>query len=207
MNNSPETSYVVMMVKQPICGRVKSRLAADIGFTAATSIYRAMMYNSIRRLSRDPRWQFVLAIAPDSAVQQPVWPQHIPLFAQGPGDLGAKMHTVMTQMPPGKTIVIGSDIAAMEPAHIAQAFAKLGDADAVFSPADDGGYSLVGLRRTPRILNIFANVRWSSEHTLEDTLKNLEHHKVAYIAELADIDIGADWKAWTATGRAGRLCI
>ena len=207
MNEALSPRYLVMMVKQPILGTVKSRLAAGAGFATATSIYRAMMYNAIRRLSADPRWQFVLAVTPDGAVDQPVWPENILLVPQGRGNLGTRMHKVMAQMPLGKTIIIGSDIAGMKPTHIEQAFRKLGDADAVFSPADDGGYSLVGLKRTPRVLSIFGNVRWSSEHTLRDTLQNLENHKVAYIEELADIDTIADWQAWSKTGKAGRLCL
>lgn len=207
MNDAQTARYVVMMVKQPVGGRVKSRLAADIGFTAATSIYRTMMFNTIRRLCRDTRWRFVLSVSPDGAIHEPIWPQNIPVIAQGGGGLGARMQRVMAQMPPGQTIIIGSDIAGMKPVHIADAFKKLGNADAVFSPADDGGYSLVGLKRTPRILNIFENVRWSSEHTLHDTLKNLADHKVAYIDELPDIDTGTDWQNWQATGKAGKLCL
>lgn len=207
MNNGVVDNFVVMMVKRPTCGAVKSRLAADIGAGAATSVYRTMMYNSIRRLSRDPRWRFVLAITPDSAVGEPVWPQNILLIAQGSGDLGVRMQRIMNHMPPGKVVIIGSDVAGMRPAHMAHAFKKLGNADVVFSPADDGGYSLVGLNRTPRILDIFNNVRWSSPHTLEDTLQNLTSHKTNYIEELHDIDTGTDWKNWKRRGGAGRLCL
>lgn len=207
MNNTGPNQSVVMMVKRPICGGVKSRLAAGIGAVAATSIYRTMMYNSIARLAPDPRWCFVLAIAPDRAVFDPIWPKNITLIAQGRGDLGKRMHRVMTHMPPGKVVIIGSDIAGMRPAHIAQAFDSLGNADAVFSPAEDGGYSLVGLKRSPRILSIFENVRWSSSHTLADTVRNLGPHKTNYIEELDDIDSADDWKKWLSQNKAGRLCL
>ncbi len=203
MNNN----FVVMMVKRPACGAVKSRLAAGIGTVAATSAYRTMMYNSIRRLARDPRWRFVLAIAPDGAVFEPFWPQNISLVAQGNGDLGDRMQRIMSGMPPGKTIIIGSDIAGMRPAHIARAFRQLGDVDAVFSPAGDGGYSLVGLKRSLRTPVIFNNVRWSGPHALDDTLRNLESFKTGYIEALHDIDTAVDWKHWKARGGAGRLCL
>ena len=196
-----------MMVKRPACGAVKSRLAADIGAVAATSAYRTMMYNSIRRLAYDPRWRFVLSVAPDVAKNEPLWPRNIPLVAQGNGGLGERMHHIMTIMPPGKTIIIGSDIAGMRPDHMAQAFKKLGNADAVFSPVSDGGYSLVGLKRTPRILSIFDHVRWSGEYTLKDTLRNLAGFKTEYIEEMADIDTGADWDNWRRTSKSGRLCL
>jgi uncharacterized protein len=207
MNNSPRHNFVVMMVKSPTCGGVKSRLAADIGMVAATSAYRTMMYNSIRTLARDPRWRFALTITPDSAVFEPIWPQNIALINQGRGDLGHRMQRIMNSMPPGKVVIIGSDIAAMRPGHIARALKKLGGVDAVFSPAEDGGYSLVGLKRSPRIPGIFDNVRWSSSHTLEDTLRNLTPLKTGYIEEVNDIDTGADWESWQKGGRAGRLCL
>lgn len=194
------------MVKRPACGNVKSRLAADIGTVAATSIYRTIMYNTMRILARDPRWRFVLAITPDSAVFEPLWPHNIALIGQGRGDLGDRMQHIMNSMPPGKIIITGSDIAAMRPAHIARAFKKLGNADAVFSPVEDGGYSLVGLKRSPRIPHIFDNVRWSGSHALEDTLANLSRHKTGFIEEVHDIDTTDDWKAWKNQGFAGRLC-
>ncbi len=207
MNNSPRNKFVVMMVKRPSCGRVKSRLAADIGMVAATSAYRTMMNNTIRALAGDCRWRFVLAVTPDNAVCEPIWPQNIPLIAQGNGDLGARMQRIMDTMPPGKVVIIGSDIAAMRPGHIARAFKKLGEVDAVFSPVVDGGYSLVGLKRSPRIPSIFDNVRWSSSHTLEDTLRNLNPFKTGYIEAVNDIDTGADWQCWQKGGQAGRLCL
>ncbi len=202
MNNN----FLVMMVKRPACGAVKSRLAAGIGAVAATSAYRTMMYNSIRRLAFDRRWRFVLAVAPDNAVFEPFWPQSISLVAQGNGDLGDRMQRIMAGMPPGPVVIIGSDIAAMRPAHIARAFKKLGDVEVVFSPAGDGGYSLVGLKRSLRTPVIFNDVRWSSPHTLDDTLLNLGGLKAGYIEALHDIDILADWKHWKSCGGAGRLC-
>ena len=82
----------------------------------------------------------------------------------------------------------GSDIPAMRPAHIAQAFKLLGSADAVFGRAPDGGYWLVGLRRVPRVLKPFADVRWSGPNTLADTLANLAGKRVAFAATLSDVD-------------------
>jgi len=207
MNRTLPADTVVMMVKRPICGAVKSRLAAGIGTVGATSIYRAMMYNSIRTLAADTRWRLVLAVSPDPAVHETFWPRNIALVSQGGGCLGDRMQRIMDTMAPGKIIITGSDVAALRPIHLARAFKKLGPADAVFSAADDGGYSLVGLKRIPRILNIFANVRWSSTHTLGDTLHNLDGCKTAYIEPLPDIDTPGDWHKWKSRGRAGRLCL
>ena len=83
------------------------------------------------------------------------------------------------------SIIVGSDIPAIEAEHIAQAFRLLGRNDAVFGPAADGGYWLIGLKRMPKALAPFAGVRWSSPHALADTLANLKGKRVAFAATLS----------------------
>ena len=108
------------------------------------------------------------------------------------------MGRLFRDLPPGPVVIIGADIPGIERHHIAAAFAALGRSDAVIGPADDGGYWLVGLRRRPRVREIFAGVRWSSAETLDDTLKNIRERNmsVATIATLADIDEGKDLVKW-----------
>ncbi|MGH6660397.1 MAG: DUF2064 domain-containing protein, partial [Rhodospirillales bacterium] len=72
----------------------------------------------------------------------------------------------------------------------------LGRADAVFGPAADGGYWLVGLRRRPRRLRLFEGVRWSSEHALADTLANLGGRPHVLLETLEDVDDGAAYQRW-----------
>jgi uncharacterized protein len=72
-----------------------------------------------------------------------------------------------------------------------QAFRLLGRADCVFGRATDGGYWLVGARRRPHTPRPFANVRWSSEHALADTLANLAGRPVGFVATLGDVDDAA----------------
>jgi uncharacterized protein len=85
-------------------------------------------------------------------------------------------------------VIVGTDVPRIAPADIARAFRRLGRDDAVFGPAEDGGYWLVGLMRRPRVLRPFADVRWSSPHALADTLANLDDRSVAFVATLADVD-------------------
>jgi hypothetical protein len=91
----------------------------------------------------------------------------------------------------GPTCIIGADIPGIEAPHIAQAFKALGDHDAVFGPAPDGGYWLVGLKHAPKP-GLFANVRWSTEHALADSRATLPDARIATIATLADVDTAAD---------------
>ncbi len=189
-----KTQHIVIMVKTPKAGRVKTRLSKDIGQISATYFYRSVVTNVVRRVSGDTRWQTVLAVAPDVDVLHPFWPSHLPRISQGQGDLGERMQNVMDVMPAGPTVIIGTDIPEIAPKHISAAFRALGGHDAVFGPADDGGYWLVGLKRSPRVLQTFDNVRWSSEHTLSDTLANLKNASVKQIMTLRDVDSGDEYQ-------------
>ncbi len=93
----------------------------------------------------------------------------------------------------GPLIIVGTDIPFITREIIAKAFRHLHGADAVFGRAEDGGYWLVGLRRRPKRLAPFENIRWSSPYALADTLKNLSTHRAAFAATLFDIDTEADY--------------
>jgi hypothetical protein len=123
---------------------------------------------------------------------------------QGPGDLGARMARVMKTLPPGPVVIIGTDAPDIRPPHIAQAFHALGRHEAVFGPAADGGYWLVGLRRRPRCPEIFAGVQWSTSAALADTLANIPKTSVAMLEILQDIDTGADLDCWRRRQRQGQ---
>ncbi|MBX3496155.1 MAG: TIGR04282 family arsenosugar biosynthesis glycosyltransferase [Parvibaculum sp.] len=190
---------LVIMAKTPQIGRVKTRLARDIGAVAAVRFFRATAAALIGRVAPDPRWRTVLALSPDRAVHEPgIWPDGLPRIAQGPGDLGARMGRLFRDLPPGPVVIIGADIPGIERRHIAQAFAALGRHDAVLGPAEDGGYWLVGLKRRPRVPEIFEGVRWSSAQTLADTAKNIRERNMslALLERLPDIDTGADYAHW-----------
>jgi hypothetical protein len=188
--------WLVIMAKQPRAGRVKSRLARKIGSPEATRFYRVTLARLLRAVGSDPRWTTVLAVAPDGAVDDPVWPGGLSVIAQGGGGLGARMQRIMTVLPPGPVVIVGSDIPDISPRHIERAFRMLGDNDAVFGPAKDGGYWLVGLKRRPRMPRIFAHVRWSTKHALKDTLKNCRHLSVGLAETLSDVDRRKDWRKW-----------
>ena len=113
---------------------------------------------------------------------------------------GDRMGRLFDVLPPGPVVIIGSDIPDIEPADIADAFKALGGNDAVLGPAPDGGYWLIGRKRTPRIPKPFAKVRWSSCHALQDTLANLQGLRVALLRELNDIDTAQEYGAWRAPG-------
>lgn len=186
---------LVVMVKEPRPGRVKTRLGGEIGHVTATWWMRHQVARLLRRL-RSPKWRLVLAVAPDAALASTAWPADLPRMAQGGGDLGDRMRRAFVtgaQHHRGPICIIGADIPRITPAHIDRAFAALGSHDAVLGPASDGGYWLIGLKRpaTPPG-TLFTDVRWSTEHALTDTLAGLRGLSVAQIDMLDDVDEAAD---------------
>ncbi len=191
-------NHLVIMAKAPRLGRVKTRLAKDIGKVPAWSFYRHTLARVSRPLARDRRWQTWLFVSPDASVfKDRIWPVKTHRIGQGSGDLGARMERTMSILPPGPVVIIGADIPDIHPAHIAAAFRTLGAHDTVFGPATDGGYWLVGQRRRPRIFGLFDDVRWSSSHALADTVANLPTGaSVGYLESLSDVDDGPSFKAY-----------
>lgn len=189
------------MLKEPVAGRVKTRLAASIGTVRATAFARRLGHTLLARLATGP-WHLQLAVAPDRAVASPMWPARVQRNAQGGGDLGRRMQRIMDRLPPGPVVIVGGDIPEVSARHIREAFRRLGACDGVFGPSPDGGYWLVGLSRRLRVPKAFADVRWSSEHALADTRANLAGLRLAEVAQLSDVDEVEDWLRFSAI--AGR---
>lgn len=190
------------MVKAPVAGAVKTRLARDIGVVGATAFYRRASAATIARLAAAPQWETVLAPANQGHARVPGWPRQLRRVLQVRSDLGTRMQRLLEAGLPGPVIVVGSDIPGITPAHIRKAFRLLGAHDAALGPAEDGGFWLVGYRRRPRLPSPFAAVRWSSAETLGDTLANLKGWRVAIADTLGDVDTIADLRRQGST--AGR---
>lgn len=190
---------VIVFARAPRLGAVKRRLARGIGAMGALRFYRAQLAAVTRALADDPRWRLLLAATPDRAARPGrCWPRsrRCPaVVRQGGGDLGARLDRA-TRGRRHRVVVVGSDIPGIARTDIAAAFRALGRADAVFGPAEDGGYWLVGLgppqRRPSRP---FAGVRWSTEHALADTIANFAGRRIALLRRLRDVDTAEDLAA------------
>ncbi|MEO1274878.1 MAG: TIGR04282 family arsenosugar biosynthesis glycosyltransferase [Pseudomonadota bacterium] len=186
---------LIVMVKAPRPGRVKTRLAASIGQVPAAWWYRHQVAALLRRL-RDPRWDLLLAVSPDAeGLASRVWPGAFHRVGQGAGDLGARMARLLRRGPPGPRLLIGSDIPGIQPRHIAEGFRALAARPAAIGPAPDGGYWAIGLGRRHAVPPEFlAGVRWSGPHARGDTLTRLPG-PVATLATLRDVDTVEDLRA------------
>jgi hypothetical protein len=143
----------------------------------------------LRRLQRGRRFRTVLALTPDGARDR--LPVQVARIAQGRGDVGQRMATACRRFRHGNVAIIGSDIPAANEADLRAAFRALGSHDAVFGPAEDGGYWLVALGPR-RPAQPFDNARWSTRHALADTLRNFRGRRVALLRMLRDVDTAGD---------------
>jgi len=195
---------VIVFARAPQLGAVKTRLARDIGCLQAWRFHRQATAATVRRLARDGRWRLVLALTPDRLGRRArVVPIAVPRTRQGPGDLGQRMARALRRFQPASVLLVGSDVPDLGAEAVGRAFRALAAADAVFGPAEDGGYWLVGTRGRRRPERWFRQVRWSSRHALDDTLGNLPFGmRVAMTAQLWDVDTGADFARLTGTDRA-----
>ena len=158
---------VIVLAKDPLPGRVKTRLGAFIGNSAAAEIYRAML-TDLLEMWMQREWPWDVEIHVD---RQSSFFEGFPFtrFPQVGTDLGEKLYHCLSdglERGASAVTVIGSD----SPALCADWVAKLGecDADVALGPTEDGGYW--GIRAVKTAPAMFRNVRWSTDTALADTV-------------------------------------
>lgn len=197
----PSRRRVVVFVRVPAAGKVKTRLAAGIGVVSATWWYRHASARLLRSLSRDPRWETWIAITPDTDTRRRRrWPRGVRRVPQGGGDLGARMARALERGMPASVMVVGSDVPDLQPRHVWAAFQALRWARWALGPSPDGGFWGIGRRGEARRSGLkgLAGARWSSRHALEDTRGRLATSggTVAACETLEDVDTAEDLRRW-----------
>jgi uncharacterized protein len=182
---------ICVLAKPPLAGRVKTRLAADIGDSAAARLARAFLDDTCGGLRKALEWA-APALAIDGAPGVDV--SGFELWPQGGGDLGARLESALRRALDRRpiAIAIGADTPDLPPALLAAARAALREADAVFAPSEDGGFSLIGVRSCPA--GVLSKLPWSAPRTLEKTRRAFERRalRTATIGAWSDIDTLAD---------------
>jgi hypothetical protein len=187
---------VILFAREPVAGQVKTRLAREIGAGPAASLYGAFLQDLAAALPDPARWDAVLAHAEFEPGPYLVGTFRAPwdLLPQGDGSLGERLsRAVVRSRMEGKrdVVVAGSDAPTLGREDLESAFAALEqDADVVFAPAPDGGFSLVGLAGNWDFRNFFEGVRWSTAHALEDARRSAVTRgaRVALLATVPDVD-------------------
>ena len=200
MTDSKLISTLLIFAKPPRMGLAKTRLAKDIGHVEAQRLNR-LCHARAMRAARGGAWSTVLSVAPDAMVNSNnggLWPIQFPRHRQGVGDLGQRLARAFKTAPPGPIVVIGTDVADIGAHHIAQAFKALNGKDAVFGPADDGGFWLFGISQSMRRYNLrFNPVRWSTQNAMSDLVSTLpKQTRISCLEKLIDLDDASALMSW-----------
>ena len=193
-----------MLARFPRLGEVKTRIASELGDEAAKDLHDRLARHTLRRLlALQACGEARAEVRTDAAFSGVVreWLGRGPgIRYQGEGDLGRRITLAFARnfgSRVDKVVVVGSDCPAMGTRHLRDALAALESADCVLGPATDGGYYLVGLRRSAsqRALRpLFADMPWGSTDVLVQTLHAAQRAgvTVSLLEELADVDLPAD---------------
>lgn len=199
----PETNnlvqHLIIFARHPELGRVKTRLAADIGATAALAVYQQLLAHTCAVVAplavHKTVWLAETALPTDQAAAWPGFEQ----LPQPSGDLGEKMQTAFAHdlaRDATQVVIIGTDCPGLTTAHLRAAFAALATHDVVLGPAADGGYYLLGMKRLHA--ELFRNKAWSTATVAADTAADAArlHLQLYRLPELTDIDTGTDLRTW-----------
>ena len=185
---------LIIFTRNPILGKVKTRLAKSVGNKIALEIYQFLL-NKTKEVTLNIPADKVVFYS-EEITNKDIWDATIYKKELQEGrDLGAKMSNAFkTCFKDGyeKVVLIGSDLFDLEEFHIREAFEKLEKNDAVIGPALDGGYYLLGLKKMhPKI---FMNKNWGTATVRKNTMKNLEKVNVHLLPILNDVDVIEDIK-------------
>lgn len=214
MPDSPSTndSVILLFLKAPVPGQVKTRLAADIGAQGATDVYEVLVQSQLQRLPRGYALEIHFA-PPDSRSRFTDWlGDTLNYYPQVDGDLGDRLkHAVKAAFARGarEVICIGADCPSLLPAHLVKTRAELRSNEnaVVLGPTTDGGYYLIGLRQPNDTL--FENVRWSTAHTLNDTRLQASKAKlnITTLETMPDVDEIEDLRSAIRSGYLPPACL
>lgn len=202
------TRRLIVFAKAPRAGRVKTRLAAAIGEDGALAVHRRLLLRTVAVAAAIEPLAVTLAVdgEDDGTLAGLAATRHWTIRAQRGADLGARMDAAFADAfatGADRVVLVGSDCPVLRPDDLLRSFAALERHDAVFVPAEDGGYVLVGLVRP--LSAIFDGVAWSRSDVMAVTRERLHAGSIAF-AELRtvwDVDRPEDvhrWQAWIDAG-------
>lgn len=193
---------LIVFLKNPVEGKVKTRIANTAGNIKALEIYRELLgilNDNLARVNCEVYLYFT-----ETPMEISYWANANYIYrVQKGNDLGARMSAAFEEVfrdggsqKPLKVLIVGSDCPLLSAEIIDEAFLKLDKSDIVLGPAEDGGYYLLGMKKMNT--ELFEGVSWSTEKVLNETLDKAAGLglSVAFTPSLFDIDTEEDWTRW-----------
>ncbi len=193
---------LIIFVKNPIEGQVKTRVAATVGHSKAVEVYVELLEhtkNTIAELLQmaDSRRFKVNVYYGDFINKNDLWNDlNVQKYLQTGANLGERMKNAFANefaAGAASVVIVGSDCLALNSLHLQTAFMALDNAEIVIGPALDGGYYLLGMNQLRA--SLFENKPWSQPTLLTETKAELDDQKTSYqlLETLSDIDTWDDY--------------
>jgi uncharacterized protein len=201
MQKHPVDGGLIVFLRFPQLGNVKTRLATTMGHEVALTIYKELISLTMTAAADSGYavYLFYDVGLPSIEERNPNFSYHL----QSPGDLGLRMAEAISYVFQfhTKAVIIGSDCPSLSSSTIKESFNTLATYDVVLGPAVDGGYYLLGCKNLVRPL--FTDIQWSTPYVLEKTVEKIIAASLTYhlLAPLTDIDTEEDWIRYKDSGK------
>lgn len=191
-------SAIIIFVRNPVSGKVKTRLAKQLGDEVALSIYKTLLNHTHSVLTNITADRFVFYA--DYINDNDLWENNLyHKHLQSGNDLGERMKNAfefLFNKNYNKVVIIGSDCVELSTAIIEEALTQLETTKIVIGPANDGGYYLLGMNAF--YPTAFNNKQWSTETVFKDTINDIKLTGCSYytLPKLSDVDTAEDLKGF-----------
>lgn len=195
MHQKPFENLLLIFIKNPIPGKVKTRLAKDIGNEKAVEYYKKLLSITHKAAAKTDADRWICY--GDYINEEDLWTTDSFVKKLQYGEtLGDRMKSFFDEgFEKGykRIVIIGSDCPDLNEEDLNNAFTQLKNNDAVIGPANDGGYYLLGMSKK---VDLFKDKVWSTESVFDDTLQDFEKNKMSFkiLEEKVDLDTFEDLK-------------
>jgi hypothetical protein len=187
---------LIILQKNEELGKVKTRLAVTVGEEKALEIYRILISYTYQVIQDLPLTTYIFFsnFIPNSVADIP---SNFVLRLQEGENLGERMSNAFQLLFKSgyqRILILGTDCAQLESRHITDAIQKLDEKDVVIGPAEDGGYYLLGMKKSTT--SLFEGIEWSTSQVFSQTIEKLTRAELSYgiIETLSDVDVEEDWE-------------
>jgi len=193
------SNSLVIFVKAPLAGDVKTRLVPTLSLSQAAELYECFVRDIVRSMRRFKEASVRIAYQPHARIPDPSWiGSSLPYFKQEGHSLGERLSRAFVsayQARAERVVIIGCDSPTLPAAYVSQAFRMLEQCDIVLGPAADGGFYLVGMSKF--CPGLFDQVVWSSEEVFDKILFNVRRdgYSLRTLPNYFDVDTPEELEA------------